>query len=49
MKMHVNCFMQPVAGTEIMNVILDDIVIIIRIYSILLLIFKTISKSLDKL
>ena len=48
MKMHVNCLMQPVAGTEIMNVILIDIVII-RIYSILLLIFKTISNSLDKL
>ena len=49
MKMHVNCLMQPVAGIEIMNVILVDTVIIIRIYSILLLIFKTISKSLDKL
>ena len=46
--MHVNSFMQPVADTEIMNVILVDI-IIIRIYSILLLIFTTISKSLDKL
>ena len=41
--------MQPVAGIEIMNVILVDTVIILRIYSLLLLIFKTISKSLDKL